>query len=243
MKSKFPGFPAEALKFFRDLKKHNNREWFEAHKALYLDAIKKPTEQLASLVSAELSRFAPRYVTEPKKALYRIYRDTRFSPDKTPYKTHQAVQFYRGDLPKNDAAAFYFHFSHEEVGIGGGAYMPSPESLRAIRAHMMNHHARLRKILAGPGLLRIFSGLQGEKLARPPQGFPAGHPAMDLIQGKQWYFWREVDPSVASTPMLFVEIVTAFEVMAPAIEFLNEAVEGLHKQAQQKMLKMDSSWL
>ena len=243
MKSKFPGFPAEALTFFRNLKKHNNRDWFEKNKSIYLESVKAPMEQLAMLVSAELNRFAPRYSTEPKRALYRIYRDTRFGPDKTPYKTHQAAHFFRADLPKNESASFYFHVSHEEVGIGGGAYMPGPEHTRAIRQYMLEHHQRFRSIMAAKGMQRIFGSVQGEKLARPPQGFPAEHPALDLVLGKQWYFWRELDPSVASTPMLFVEIVTAFEVMAPAIEFLNEPIAGMHQQAKQRMLKMDSTWL
>jgi len=222
MKSKFRGFSPVGVKFLRDLKKHNNRDWFEAHRETYLAEVKQPMEQLAALVSAELTRFAPRYATEPKRALYRIHRDTRFSPDKTPYKTHAAALFYRSDLGKNESAAFYFHISPDEVGVGGGVYMPTPDHLRAIRVHLLDHHERFRKIIAAPALKRVFGGVQGEALSRPPKGFPCDHPAIDLIRMKQFLLWRELDPKVALGPMLFVEVMTAFEVMAPTVEFLNE---------------------
>lgn len=222
MKSKFQGFSPDALKFLRDLKRHNNRDWFEAHRETYTEVVKKPLEELTALVSAELTRFAPRYATEPKRAIYRIHRDTRFSPDKTPYKTHAASLFYRADLGKNESAAFYFQVSPDEVGIGGGVYMPAPDQLRAIRAHLLDHHERFRKIGAASSLKRIFGGFQGETLSRPPKGFDPAHPAIDLIKCKQFLLWRELDPKVALSPMLFVEIMTSFEVMAPAVEFLNE---------------------
>lgn len=243
MKSSFPGFPKESLTFFRQLQKNNNREWFDAHKMVYLEKVKAPMEELVGLLSEELLRFAPKYATEPKRSLYRIYRDTRFSEDKTPYKTHQAAHCFRSDLPKNEASGFYFHFSHKELGIGGGAYMPMADHLRAIRAHLLDHHERFRKILAAKLMRQLFGGVQGDSLSRLPKGFPAGHPAGDLIQMKQWFFWRELDPGVAITPSIVKELVKSFEAMAPAIEFLNEPLVGLQRQARQKLLKMDESWL
>ena len=100
--------------------------------------------------------------------------------------------------------------------------MPTPDHLRAIRVHLLDHHERFRKIIAAPALKRVFGGVQGEALSRPPKGFPCDHPAIDLIRMKQFLLWRELDPKVALGPMLFVEVMTAFEVMAPTVEFLNE---------------------
>lgn len=232
MKSKFQGFSPEALKFLRDLKKHNNRDWFEAHRETYLDAVKKPLEELTTLVSAELTRFAPRYATEPKRAIYRIHRDTRFSSDKTPYKNHAASLFYRADLGKNSSAAFYFQISPDDVGIGGGVYMTTPDQLRAIRVHLLDNHQRFRKIAASAGIKRTFGAFQGEALTRPPKGFDPEHPAMDLIRCKQFLLWREMDAKLALGPELFVEIMTSFEVMAPAIEFLNEPLASAAKKKE-----------
>ena len=243
MKSSFAGLPKEALTFFKGLKRNNNREWFDERKSVYLEKVKAPMEELAGLLSSELTRFAPKYATEPKRALYRVYRDTRFSNDKTPYKTHQAVHLFRADLPKNEAAGFYFHVAADEIGIGGGCYMPSTDHVRAIRIHLQEHHEKFRAILAAKPMRNLFGGVQGESLSRPPKGFCSEHPADDLIRMKQWYFWRVVDPKIALTPAFFKELLKSFEAMAPAIEFLNEPIAGQLKRAQKNMLKMDESWL
>lgn len=237
MKSPFSGFPPEALKFLRGLKKNNNRDWFESHKQTYLESVKAPMEELVTAISTALGRFAPAYVTEPKKAIFRIYRDTRFSPDKTPYKTHTGALFSRADLPKNQGAGFYFHVSTQELGIAGGAYSPAPDQLLALRNHFAENHEQFRKLSAAKALVNAVGEIQGEKLARAPKGFSPDHPAVDLLRGKQWYFWRELDPKIAEKPEVFLEVVGRFERMLPVVEFLNIPLIALAKKAQR--LKME----
>jgi uncharacterized protein (TIGR02453 family) len=220
-RSGFPGFPAEAMRFFRALKRNNRREWFQPRKQIYIDYVKTPMEELVAAINAEMMKFAPDYVREPGDAIYRIYRDTRFSPDKTPYKTHTAAVFPRRTLPKHAGGGFYFGISTTEIEIAGGVYMPGPDELRAIRAHLLENHAQFRRILARPALRRLMGPLGGEQLTRVPKGFPADHPAADLVRYKQWLFDVTLDPAIASTPKLFGEIVSRFRAMAPFIEFLN----------------------
>src|SRR5512140_2573771 len=101
MRSGFPGFSSEAVQFFRGLARNNNREWFQPRKAVFDEQVKRPMGELVNALNAAMAGFAPDYVTEPEKAIFRIYRDTRFSKDKTPYKNHIAASFARRGMPKN----------------------------------------------------------------------------------------------------------------------------------------------
>ncbi len=157
----FPGFPAEAMKFFRALKRNNRREWFQPRKEIYLEHVKGPMVELVAALTAEMMSFAPAYVREPEAAIYRIYRDTRFSPDKTPYKTHIAAIFPRRGFEKHAAASFYFSVSPEEVEVAGGVYMPGPDELRAIREHLAGHYEEFRRIVAARPLRRLMGELVG----------------------------------------------------------------------------------
>src|SRR4051794_2248071 len=103
----FTGFPPEAITFFRRLKKNNTREWFQPRKEIYEEQVKAPMLELVTVLMQRLADFAPDYVADPKKAIYRIYRDTRFSKDKTPYKTHIAAVFTPRSLEKHSGAGFY----------------------------------------------------------------------------------------------------------------------------------------
>ncbi len=145
MPSGFTGFPAEALTFLRGLKKNNNREWFQAHKPVFEEKVKAPMLELIGELNLALAGFAPDYVTDPAKAYYRIYRDTRFSPDKTPYKTHISALFRPRGLDKHSCGSLYFQISAGETGVAGGIYMPGPEELLAVRTHLAQHHERLRR--------------------------------------------------------------------------------------------------
>jgi uncharacterized protein (TIGR02453 family) len=106
MRSAFPGFPAEAMTFYRGLARNNTREWFQPRKPVYDEQVKAPMVELVTALNQAMMKFAPDYVTDPAKAIYRIYRDTRFSPDKTPYKTQIAASFARRGMEKHGAAGF-----------------------------------------------------------------------------------------------------------------------------------------
>jgi len=221
MKTGFAGFPPEAMTFFRGLRRHNDREWFLPRKQVFLEKVRAPMEALVTALNADLIRYAPEYVTDPDKAIYRFYRDTRFSDDKTPYKDHIAAIFTRRGMTKHRAAGYYFAVSDREVEVAGGLYLPQTEELRAIRQHMAQHHEEFRRIVAARKLRNLMGELEGDRLARAPKGFGPEHPAADLLKYKQFLFYRILDPSLATTPRLLDEVATRFRVLAPFIEFLN----------------------
>ena len=219
MQSAFPGFPAEGLEFFAALQRHNRREWFQPRKATFDEKLKQPMRELVGAVNLAMKRFAPDYATDPDKAIYRIYRDTRFAHDKTPYKDHIAAFFpRRGD---KESAGYYFAVSHKEVAIGGGIYMPSPEMLLAIRRQVAERHEEFRKIMGGRAAVRLFGPMQGERLTRVPKGYASDHPAADLLRFKQFLFYVTLAPELATTAALYTEVVKHFRAVTPLVEFLN----------------------
>jgi uncharacterized protein (TIGR02453 family) len=215
----FPGFPPEALKFLRALERNNRREWFQPRKEIFDTKLKAPLMDLVEAINAQLPGFAPEHINDPKKAVYRIYRDTRFSPDKTPYKTHIAAIFPRRGLGRQSSAGFYVHLSPKSVGIAGGAYMPGREELLAIRTWIAENHAAFRKASRGPE--KLMGKLHGDSLTRAPKGFDPEHPAADLIRMKSWLYWIELEAGMAESPKLLAEVMKRFRSAAPVIDMLN----------------------
>ena len=223
MSARFPGFPPEALDFFRELRKHNERDWFQPRKALFEERVKLPMRQLVEALNAALAGFAPHYVTDPDKAIYRIYRDTRFSPDKTPYKDHIAASFHRRGTNGHGENGFYVAVSDKETAVGGGVYTPPPDVLLAVRRHVASRHEDLRKILAAASVRKLLGEMQGDKLTRVPKGFPADHPAADLLKFKSYILYVTLPPELAATRDFYPEILKRFKSMAPFLEFLSAA--------------------
>lgn len=220
-RSAFPGFPEEALTFFRGLERNNRREWFQPRKHVFDESIKRPMRDLVAALNTDMQRFAPLHVTEPASALYRIYRDTRFSKNKKPYKDHIAAYFPRRGMDRHTASGYYLQVSHKAVAAGGGMYMPTPEALLAVRNRIAERHADLRRILQAKPLRKLLGDLHGDQLSRVPKGFPAEHPAADLLRYKQFFFYIELPGELATSGTLQAEIRKRFEAMTPLIDFLN----------------------
>src|SRR5438067_12343240 len=143
----FSAFPKEGLQFLQLLQRHNNREWFQEHKGIYEDYVKQPMAELIEALAVEFAQFAPEMIASPKASAYRIYRDTRFSKDKSPYKTHVAAVFPRSGLAKHEGAGLYLHIAPTELVVGGGLYMPIPEDLQTVRAHIAGNTKAFLKIV------------------------------------------------------------------------------------------------
>ncbi len=221
VKTGFSGFPAEGMQFLSTLKRNNRREWFQPRKHIYEEQVKGPMADLVTALSAEMMRFGPEYVADPAKAIYRIYRDTRFSKDKSPYKTHVAAVFPRRGLGKHSGAGLYFHIAPDEVLIGGGIYAPEPGELLIVRQHIAAHPRAFRSIVDSPAL-RKFDGLEGEKLKRVPRGFPSDHPAAEYLKYKQFLAGRVFPPEFATSPRLYPALLDCFHKMMPFLRFLNQ---------------------
>jgi len=219
---RFPGFSQQAISFLRGLERNNRREWFQPRKPIYEEHIRTPLEQLVNAINAELAEFAPRYVTPVKKAMFRIYRDTRFSKDKRPYKTHIAATFYLQNLAKSAGPCFYFHFTSKELLIFAGVYMPEREELLGIRNLLAERHQDFRELVRARTLRNAMGELQGEQLSRVPKGFAKDHPAEDLLRRRQWFVESILDGGIVSSGRILPEIVSRFRAATPMLEFLNQ---------------------
>jgi uncharacterized protein (TIGR02453 family) len=236
MKSRFPGFSPDALTFLRALKRNNRRDWFQPRKEQYESLIKTPMLELVNALNTEFARFAPDYVTPPEKAVYRIYRDTRFSPDKTPYKTHIAAIFPRHTAIKRQGALFYLHFTEKDLLAFGGVYSPDRDELLAYRGLLQEHYQEFETILRDKRLRGTAGELQGEQLSRMPKGFPTDHPAEGLLRQRQWYLETILDIKLLTTKRLVPELSRRFEVMTPFVQFMNRPF--VHKRKPKKMAFM-----
>jgi uncharacterized protein (TIGR02453 family) len=221
MRPAFDGFSPEALTFLRQLRSNNDRVWFLAHKTTYDEKVRAPMIELVTALGGAMQGFAPELVTDPKRAIYRIYRDVRFSQDKSPYKTHIAATFSPRNLGKNASAGLYFHLEPKQVLVAGGMYMPGSGELRAVRGYIAEHPGELERIVRERKFKKLFGGLQGERLTRPPKGYDPDHPAIEWLRYKQYLAWLELPGRLATTAELFPALLEAFIAMMPLIRFLN----------------------
>ena len=226
MRPAFSGFPPEAMQFFRGLARNNNRDWFLPRKNIFEEKVKQPMRELVEVVNAGMKSYAPDHVAEPDKAIYRFYRDTRFSKDKTPYKDRIAATFPRRGLSRHEGAGYYFSVSHKEVAMGGGVYMPMPETLRAIRHHIAGHAADFARLVNGRVTKKLYGGVQGEQLSRIPKGFPADHPAADFLRYKQFLFYVELAPDIAESGAIAATVNEHFKAISGFVDFLNAPFVG-----------------
>jgi uncharacterized protein (TIGR02453 family) len=219
---KFKGFPPEGIAFLRELKKHNDREWFTPKLEQYKQLVRQPMLDLVASLHAAMLRFAPSYVGEPAKCVYRVYRDTRFSKNKTPYKTSTEALFWHNRLDKNSGGGFYISISPEQIGVGGGLYMAKPAALLAVRQQIAAQTPAFRATFESKTVRRLMGELQGEQTKRVPKGFAADDPAADLLCHRNFFLYAKLDPKIATTPKLLREIVTRIEAITPFVEFLDK---------------------
>ena len=216
----FDGFPPDTKPFLRALAKNNTREWFEKNKDRYEESVKEPMLALLSSLSVRVKKIDPDIVIEPKKAMYRIHRDIRFSNDKTPYKTHAAAAFTFSGLNRKVDAAYYFQVSPGEVGVGGGMYMPDNAALKKIRASIDRDSSELRSIMKAPQLKRMYGEMYGDSLSRVPQGYDKDHPDADLLRRKQFFCWADIDPAEIDGAGFEDVLLKHFSAVTPLIKYL-----------------------
>jgi uncharacterized protein (TIGR02453 family) len=223
-------FSGEALKFLRGLKRNNHRAWFDARKGVYEQELKAPMLALIGEVNEALQEFAPMHVRPPQKIMMRIYRDIRFSKDKRPYKTHVSAWWVRDGLQKTSGGGFYLQVSSEEVLVAAGVYMPEREQLLAIRRYLSEHHAEFRAVMKGKKLRSLMEETDGMPLTRPPKGFCADDPAIDLLMNRQWGVSARLPAERAMKATLVKDVVERFKAAAPMIAMLNAPLVGKPKR-------------
>ena len=225
-----PHFNEAALKFLRGLKRNNDRDWFNPRKPIYEAEVKEPMLALIGSINEAFEDFAPEFVRDPAKCMMRIYRDTRFSKNKLPYKDHAAAWWARRGMEKTSGGGFYFDLSPTQITVAAGCYMPEREQLLAIRRHLLNHHEQFRR-LAGAKKLKTLgmTPLEPAMMTRPPKGFAADHPAIDLIMQRQWGVAVHLPAELALSPTLAGEIIKCFRAAGPLVALLNEPLVPVSK--------------
>ena len=219
-------FTAKTLSFLRSLKRNNNREWFRRRKPDYERHVRQPMIELLAMLKHDLPKFAPELVADPKVCLYRIYRDTRFSDDKTPLKTHVAAHFPSRRFGRNGGAGLYIEIAPTWVWRGGGLYMPDTSELQAIRAHIDATHPRLHRLVTGSPFRKHLGTLDGERLTRVPRGYVKDHPAAHYLQFKNFLAGREYEAEFATSARFYPELLRVFRAVAPVVRFLNVPLEA-----------------
>jgi len=218
-------FTRRTLAFLRALKRHNDREWFRARKSDYEQHVRGPMIELLARLAGDFRRFAPEMIADPKVSLFRIYRDTRFSGDKSPLKTQVAAHFPARGLPRGQGAGLYLEIAPSGVWIGGGLYLPSTSELQAIREHIAATHPQLHRLVSAAPFKRVIGELEGERLTRVPRGFRKDDPAAYYLQHKQFLAGREFAAEFATSPSFYPEVVRTFKAVTPLIRFLNAPIQ------------------
>ena len=198
-------FTPELFEFLLELRYNNNRQWFEANKQRYETVVKQPFVRFVEALAPRLEKINPAY-TASSKSLFRIHRDTRFSPDKTPYKTHAAAQFRHIQASRDvHAPGFYMHLGPGECFLGGGIWMPEPEIVKRIRAAIARQDYRwleLRKTLPIS---------DEDKLKRPPKDYAADHPLIEDLKLKSFIVGFDLSEEEVCSPKLLDKVTKAFE--------------------------------
>ncbi len=219
----FAGFPKEGITFLKQLKKNNNRDWFNKHKPTYEEHVKLPMQSLTESLKQPMSKVAPEIQVDPKRSMFRIYRDTRFSKDKTPYKTHvAAVYHHRGHW--EDSAGYYVHIEPGGVYAGGGIYMPSSDQLKRIRTSIADKPKEFLAIVSDDTFVKRFKSLEGSKLQRIPLGFPKDHMMGEWLKYKSFYTGVQLKEEACYSPKFVDRLVQVYADLLPMIRFLNGAL-------------------
>ena len=225
--SEFAGFKEDFFEFFKQLKQNNNRDWFAENKTNYYESVLNPMSSFIVAIAPHLKRISPHYKADPKPhggSMFRIYRDTRFSKDKTPYKTHAACHFRHVAGRDAHAPGFYVHIETDRISFGGGVWLPPSKQLSQIREFIADNPSAWGKIRRSTAIKRL-GGIQGVSLKRPPRGYEADARYIDDLKKKSFYVMAEADASLALRPEFVTETAKVFKTAAKLNHFVTDALD------------------
>jgi uncharacterized protein (TIGR02453 family) len=214
-------FSTKTLSFLRSLKRHNDREWFKARREHYERHVRGPMIAVVEQLARDFQRFAPELIASPKFSLFRVYRDTRFSDDKKPLKTHAAAVFRWRGLPRPQGAGLYFEIAPGWVWIGGGMWRPEPHELVRLREHIAGTWPDMQTIVCDRAFRRRLGELAGETMTRTPRGYPSDHPAAQYLKHRQFYAGAEFPAALAHSRAFYPTLLATFKTLMPLVRFLN----------------------
>jgi uncharacterized protein (TIGR02453 family) len=214
-------FSSKTLSFLRSLKRNNRRDWFHERRDRYEVHCRQPMTAIVERLADDFRSFAPEMLADPKVSLFRQFRDTRFSDDKTPMKTHVAATFPNRKLGRMNGAGLAFAVAPGWVWMGGGLWRPDTSQLQLVREHIAANHHELGRIVTSPRFRKI-GGLQGERMTRVPRGFAKDHPAADYLRYRQFMGYREEAAAFATRSDFYKQLRATLETIVPLVRFLNE---------------------
>ncbi len=228
----FAGFRPAAFRFFRDLAENNDKAWFEAHRDVYEREVREPLRLLVETLDARLRVIAPEITGDPRRSLFRIHRDIRFSRDKSPYKTNAGAWLYHrdagrkvGTVGEGGGAGFYFHIDGTTAFMAGGIWMPARPALLRLRGAIAAQPAALPRLTRAPAFRKRFEGVSQEaKLTRVPHGFPPDHPAAEWLKLQSFTARAVIEPAVVTSPRLVDHLCRDFARLLPLVRWLNRAL-------------------
>ena len=237
--AEFRGFRPAALTFLRSLERNNTREWFQANRDDYEAHVRTPMAALVEELDVRFAELAPEIVGDPKRSLFRIHRDVRFSNDKSPYKTNAAAWFYHGDAGRgvgtataHGGAGFYVHLEPRASMLGGGIWMPPRPTLNKIRERIDDDHRTLKRLLSDATLRKRFGGLAEEgMLTRMPRGYADTHPAAALLRHQSFTVGRPLTDAELFSPKLADVLARDYARIVPLVRWFNGAL-GLRTLAR-----------
>lgn len=221
----FTGFPEDLFKFLTDLSHNNNREWFNRNKNRYIESVLEPMRAFINTMGQPLYEISEHFLADDRTnggSMFRIYRDTRFSKDKRPYKENVGCQFRHAAGKSAHAPGFYVHLQPGNVFMGGGIWMPPNPVLDKIRRAIADKPKEWAEVVR---IKEKFAGYEGESLKRPPAGYEADHPYIDDIKRKSFFLMREIDPSRALKPSFIDDTVKTFSDTTPLMAFITRAMK------------------
>ena len=214
----------EVLNFLSELKENNNKVWFDQNRDRYQECRKK-VFLLTELIIHEVGKFDPEIGTQdPKDCVFRIFRDVRFSNDKTPYKTNMGSFIAKGGR-KSVSAGYYIHIEPGNSFVGGGSYCPPADALKAFRTEIFDHPIEFKKLIFNEPFSKIYPELYEDKLKNAPKDFPKDFSDIDLLKYKSFAFTSKIDDSVVASDAYMEKILGSMKELYPVNRFLNTALD------------------
>ncbi len=209
--------------FLKELEQNNEREWFNKNKHLYTNAYQEMLQFIDSLIQ-KMAEFDPNLKgLEAKKSIFRIYRDVRFSHDKSPFKLNFGGFMVKGGRTSGKAG-YYLHIENNNSFIAGGIYMPPAPFLKSVRQEIYYHADEVKSIIQNEECVKYFKEISGEKLVRPPKGFPPDFPDIELLKYKSYGFIHPVSNDQCLKADFEQYVLKLFRLMQPMISFLNRGI-------------------
>jgi uncharacterized protein (TIGR02453 family) len=232
--SAFSRFTPEAFTFLRGLKRNNTRPWFEAQRPVYERTVLGPLRLLAEELDVRFAKLAPEFVAPPKRALFRIHRDVRFSKDKSPYKTHAALWAFHRDAGRgvgrdaHGGAGFYFHLEPGACLVAGGFWMPPRPLLSQLRERIVEEQRAFERMVKAPAFVKRFGGLTddepGTVLTRVPRGYDPEHPAARWLRFNSFTASCGISDRDALSTKLVDRIMEDYKALLPLVRWLNASL-------------------